>query len=126
MAASSKRFDSRGGFCGPHEKVITMKKYRLLLIPFICFLFLKLPLLNPWAYSEVTEEVFLDKVFTEEQIREIWGDYFLTLSTNQGKNLIKLYYNKSLVLTIEGIYQAHAWEKDYLWLATADYLYKKV
>lgn len=101
-----------------------MKKYRLLLIPFICFLFLKLPLLNPWAYSEVTEEVFLDKVFTEEQIREIWGDYFLTLSTNQGKNLIKLYNNKSLVLTIEGIYQAHAWEKDYLWLATADYLYK--
>jgi hypothetical protein len=101
-----------------------MKKMRFLLIPLFCLMFIKGPLLKAFAQSEISEEVYLNQVFDEEEIIDIQGEVVLTVFRNSDKNYVKLYRNGFLVKTIEGSYQTHTWDNDYLWLATADSFYK--
>jgi hypothetical protein len=101
-----------------------MKNLRFLLIPLFCLMFIKGPLLKAFAQSEISEEVYLNQVFDEEEIIDIQGEVVLTVFRNSDKNYVKLYRNGFLVKTIEGSYQTHTWDNDYLWLATADSFYK--
>ena len=50
-------------------------------------MFIKGPLLKAFAQSEISEEVYLNQVFDEEEIIDIQGEVVLTVFRNSDKTM---------------------------------------